>query len=97
MIKENFRLMMADLRLRFKRSEMPKVKLPRSVRILRAAGALRVRVEYDHSIDKFRCTSQLRWWHPLSWLLVGLGFAAAERFLALPQCFREHEWRAGNG
>jgi hypothetical protein len=75
-------------------SEMPKVKLPRHVRILRATGALRIRViGFDHELNQFIYTSQFRRWHPASWLLAFIvsQFVAVAYFFG---CFARMEWRA---
>jgi hypothetical protein len=76
---------------------MPKVEFPCCIRILRATGAVRVRVTgYDYVVSRFVYTTQLRRWHPLSWLLA----SAAALFVALGTfmgCYAKMKWRALNG
>ena len=79
------------------KSEMPKVKLPRDLRFLCATGALRVQlVGYHQSTNEFVYTTQLRRWHPLSWVLAFFTaqFIAAIYFTGL---YAKMEWRASNG
>jgi hypothetical protein len=78
-------------------TEMPRVILPKPVRVLRATGALRVCVTgYDHLKNEFIYTTQFRCWHPLSWLLIFfvVQFAAASCYRG---CYSETERRSHNG
>jgi hypothetical protein len=96
MIKKGFRLWALGFRNQ-PRCTGPSVQLPRSVWILRATGALRVCVTgYDYVSSSFIYTTQLHWWHPLSWVLV---FMAA-RFLGMGLLYCGYTrmvWRAPHG
>ena len=79
-------------------TEMPKVKLPLSVKILRAIGALRVCVTgYDQLKNEFIYTTQFRRWHPISLLIAVLTALTVGLFDYFVASYSKMEWRSRNG
>ena len=74
-------------------TEMPKVKLPRWARFLRATGALRIRpTGYDTQRAEFICNVKFRMWHPLSLVLAFfmlLKVLAEEGFIGLSEQIKD--------